>query len=121
MVFACKQGTGKKEKKKGVENNYLLKFHTWSPLDSYLDSSPDHSPGTSQTDLPPLDILSTQSIDEREQESRHLKGETERRCRRKTKRCERLTSMRRIIGERRPYDRYDVRSRDCHTMDAHVS
>ena len=28
--------------KKVVENNYLLKFHTWSPLDSYLDSSPDH-------------------------------------------------------------------------------
>ena len=25
-----------------VENNSLLKFHTWSPLDSYLDSSPDH-------------------------------------------------------------------------------
>ena len=35
--------------------------------------------------------------------------------------CERLTSMRTIIGERRPYDRYDVRSRDCHTTDAHVS
>ena len=34
---------------------------------------------------------------------------------------ERLTSMRTIIGERRPYDRYDVRSRDCHTTDAHVS
>ena len=43
------------------------------------------------------------------------------RWRRKTKRCERLTSMRTIIGERRPYDRYDVRSRDCHTTDAHVS
>ena len=39
----------------------------------------------------------------------------------KTKRCERLTSMRTIIGERRPYDRYDVRSSDCHTTDAHVS
>ena len=49
------------------------------------------------------------------------KGETERRWRRKTKRCERLTSMRTIIGERKPYDRYDVRSRDCHTTDAHVS
>ena len=44
------------------------------------------------------------------------------RCReKKTKRCERLTSMRTTIGERRPYDRYDVRSRDCHTTDAHVS
>ena len=29
--------------------------------------------------------------------------------------------MRTIICERRPYDRYDVRSRDCHAMDAHVS
>ena len=35
--------------------------------------------------------------------------------------CERLTSMRTIIGERKPNDRYDVRSRDCHAMDAHVS
>ena len=35
--------------------------------------------------------------------------------------CERLTSMRTTIGERKPYDRYDVRSRDCHTTDAHVS
>ena len=35
--------------------------------------------------------------------------------------CERLTSMRTIIGKRSPYDRYDVRSRDCHTTDAHVS
>src|SRR4051812_25637918 len=29
--------------------------------------------------------------------------------------------MRTIIGERRPYDRYDVRSRDCHATDVHVS
>ena len=29
--------------------------------------------------------------------------------------------MRTIIGERRPHDRYDVRSRDCHATDAHVS
>ena len=35
--------------------------------------------------------------------------------------CERLTSMRTIIGERKPYDRYDVKSRDCHATDAHVS
>ena len=35
--------------------------------------------------------------------------------------CERLTSMRTIIGERRPYDRDDVRSRDYHTTDEHVS
>src|SRR3954468_24444427 len=35
---------------------------------------------------------------------------------RKTKRCERLTTMRTIIGERNPNDSYDVRSRDCHAM-----
>ena len=29
--------------------------------------------------------------------------------------------MQRIIGERKPYDRYDVRSSDCHATDAHVS
>ena len=49
------------------------------------------------------------------------KGETERRWRRKTKSCERLTSMRTIIGERKPNDRYDVRSRNCHATDAHIS
>ena len=32
-----------------------------------------------------------------------------------------LTSMRTIIGERKPNDRYDVRSRDCHATDAYVS
>ena len=51
----------------------------------------------------------------------HLNGETKRRWRRKTKRCERLTSMRTIMGERRPYDRYNVRSRDYHATDEHVS
>ena len=29
--------------------------------------------------------------------------------------------MRTIIGERKPNDRYDVRSRDCHATDAHTS
>ena len=29
--------------------------------------------------------------------------------------------MRTIIGERKPNYRYDVRSRDCHATDAHVS
>ena len=29
--------------------------------------------------------------------------------------------MRKIIGARKPNDRYDVRSRDCHAMDAHMS
>ena len=29
--------------------------------------------------------------------------------------------MRTIIGKRKPNDRYDVRSRDCHATDAHVS
>ena len=30
--------------------------------------------------------------------------------------CESLTAMRTIIGERKPNDRYDVRSRDCMRM-----
>ena len=29
--------------------------------------------------------------------------------------------MRTIIGERKPNDRYDVMSRDCHATDAHMS
>ena len=29
--------------------------------------------------------------------------------------------MRTIISERKPNDRYDVRSRDCHATDAHMS
>ena len=37
------------------------------------------------------------------------------------KSCERLTSMRTIIRERKPNGRYDVPSRDCHATDAHVS
>ena len=35
--------------------------------------------------------------------------------------CERLTSMRTIIGERKPNDRYDVRSSDCHATYTHMS
>ena len=37
------------------------------------------------------------------------------------KNFERLTSLRTIIGEKRPYDRYDVRSRDFHATNAQVS
>src|SRR3954467_6692077 len=66
--LSASKGLGRK-RKKVVENNYLLKFHTWSPSDSYLDSSPDHWPGTSQTDPLPFDILSTHAMDERDQES----------------------------------------------------
>ena len=29
--------------------------------------------------------------------------------------------MKKIIGERNPNDIYDVRSRDCHATDAHIS
>ena len=29
--------------------------------------------------------------------------------------------MRKITGERKPNDRYDVRSRDCRATDAHMS
>src|ERR1041384_1131358 len=62
-------GDWEKDRKMVVENYYLLKFHTWSPLDSYLDSSPDHYLGTSQTDPLPFDILSTHAMDEREKET----------------------------------------------------
>ena len=34
---------------------------------------------------------------------------------------EMITSMRTIIGKRKSNDRYDVRSRDCHATNAHVS
>ena len=37
------------------------------------------------------------------------------------KKSESLTSMSTIIGERKLNDRYDVRSSDCHAMDAHMS
>ena len=37
------------------------------------------------------------------------------------KKCERLTSMRTIIGERKPNDSYDVRSKDFNATDAHMS
>ena len=39
------------------------------PLDSYLDSSLDHYPGTSQTNALPFDILSTHAMDERDHKS----------------------------------------------------
>ena len=61
-------------------------------------------------------------MDERKQESRHLGWQRDKDDRGgRQKRCERLTSMRTIIGERKPNDRYDVRSRDCHATDAHMS
>ena len=37
------------------------------------------------------------------------------------KKCQSLTSMRTIIGERKPNDIYDVRSRYCHETDALMS
>ena len=39
----------------------------------------------------------------------------------KSKKFERLTSIRTIIGEKKPNDIYDVKSRDCHATDAQVS
>ena len=61
-------------------------------------------------------------MDERKQESRHLGWQREKNDEGgRQKRCERLTSMRTIIGERKPNDRYDVRSSDCHVTDAHMS
>ena len=48
----------------------------------------------------------------------HLGWQIEIMMGKEVKKCESLTSMRTIIGERNPNDRYDVRSRDCHAMDA---
>src|SRR4051812_25728434 len=59
-------GDWEKERKKVFKNYFLLKFHTWSPLDTYLHSSPDHETGTSQTDPLPFVILRTYAMDERE-------------------------------------------------------
>ena len=51
----------------------------------------------------------------------HLNGKENKMMGEEVKKCERLTSMRTIIGERKSNNRYDVRSRDCHARDAHVS
>ena len=58
-------GDWEKERERFVENNYLLKFHTWSPFDSYLDSSQTTS--QVQVKLLPFDIFSTHAMDERDQ------------------------------------------------------
>ena len=60
-------------------------------------------------------------MNERKQDSWHLNGKEKNDREVRQKWCERLTSMRTIIGERKPNDRYDVRSRDCHAIDALVS
>ena len=60
-------------------------------------------------------------MDERKQDMLALRMEKRKMMGKEDKRCERITSMRTIRGERRPNDRYDVRSRDCHAMDAHMS
>ena len=51
-------------------------------------------------------------MNERKKDSWHLNGKENDDGEGRQKRCERLTSMRSIIGERKPNDRYDVRSRD---------
>ena len=38
----CVQEGDWEKKRNGCCELNILKFHTWSPLDSYLDSSPDH-------------------------------------------------------------------------------
>ena len=52
-------------------------------------------------------------MDEREQENWHLNGKQNNDGNEDKKVCERFTSIRTIIGERKPNDRYDVTSRDA--------
>ena len=59
-------------------------------------------------------------MNEREQDSWHLNGKENNDGEGRQKRGEKLTSTRTIIGDIKPNDRYDVRSRDCHATDAHV-
>src|ERR1041385_8463459 len=61
-----------------------------------------------------LSTLSTHAMNEREQDSWHLNRKENTDGEGIQISCERLTSMRTVIGERMPSDRYDVRSRDCH-------
>ena len=60
-------------------------------------------------------------MDERKQDMLALRMANRIMMGRKTKRCESLTSMRTTIGERKPNDRYDVRSRDSHVTEGHMS
>ena len=60
-------------------------------------------------------------MNEREQDSWHLNGKDKNDGEGSQKCVKGLTSMRTIIGERNPNDRYDVMSRDCHATDAHMS
>src|SRR4051812_38303859 len=68
-----------------------------------------------------LSTLSTHAMKERKQDSWHLNAKENNDGEGRQIWCESLTSMRTIIGERKPNDRYDVRSRDYHATDAHIS
>ena len=57
-------------------------------------------------------------MNERKQDSWHLNGKVNNDRQGIQKGVKVLTSMRSIIGERNPNDKYDVRSRDCHATDA---
>ena len=68
-----------------------------------------------------LSILSTHAMNERKQDSWHLNGKENNDGEVRQKGVKGLKLMRTIVGERKPNDRYDVRSRDCHATDAHMS
>ena len=51
----------------------------------------------------------------------HLNDKENKMMGEEVKKCGSLTLMRTIIGERKPNDRYDVRSRDGHATDAQMS
>src|SRR3954469_21480457 len=68
-----------------------------------------------------LSTLNTHAMNEDKQDSWHLNGKENNDGEGIQKGVKVLTSMRTIIGERKPNDKYDVRSRDCHATDAHMS
>ena len=60
-------------------------------------------------------------MDERKKDSWHLNGKENNDGEGSKKVLKGLTSMSKITGERKPNDRYDVRTRDCHATHAHMS
>ena len=68
-----------------------------------------------------LSTLSTHAMNERKQDCWHLYVKENNNGEGSQKGVKGLKSMRTIIGERKPNDRYDVRSRDCHAKSAHMS
>ena len=120
MVFACNQGNGKKERKKGcweqlsTNVSHLVSFGFLSGLVPRPLARDKSNWST------PFRYFEHSCNGWAWAKSWHLNSETEKGGGGRKKGCESLTSMRTTIGKKKPYDRYDVRNRDCHATDAHV-